>query len=177
VETGAPSWSALGALFFVGSSFTEAARVVGSQRLMSAHHFTSVETLVYVSLPAAALLIGGSLVSEGTGPLLLLRGVAGALAPIQGELAYAAALSFLVNLTSFWAIGSTGSLTFKVAGCLKNLAVIWYSVAVSREHVSGAQLGGYLVSVAGFMLYTLAKSQPSGRAVAPAAGAEKAKAA
>jgi len=161
VETGAPSWSTIGAALFVGSSFTEAARVVGSQRLMTTHHFSSLETLVYVSLPASFLLIGASLLTEGTGKLLLGAGLAGAraaLEPVQLQLAYAAVLSFAVNLTSVWAIGSTGSLTFKVAGCLKNLAVIWYSVAVSREHVSGGQVGGYLVSVAGFLLYTIAKT-------------------
>lgn len=170
VETGAPTWSTLGAALFVGSSLTEAGRVVGSQRLMTTHHFGKLEVLVYLSLPAAVLLIGGSLALEGTGPLLLaggLQGLSDALAPVQKELAYAASLSFLVNLTSFWAIGSTGSLTFKVAGCLKNLAVIWYSVAVAREHVSAEQMAGYLVSVAGFLLYTAAK--------APGAGKPKAK--
>lgn len=184
METGAPSWSALGAALFIGSSFTEAARVVGSQRLMTTHHFTSLETLVYVSLPAAALLIGGSLLTEGTGPRLLGGGAAGAaaaLAPVASQLAYAGALSFLVNLTSFWAISATGSLTFKVAGCLKNLAVIWYAVAVSHEHVSGGQLAGYLVSVAGFLLYTLEKAPPrngnGGGGVAATAGGAKAKAA
>lgn len=181
LETGAPSWSGLGAALFVGSSLTEAARVVGSQRLMSIHHFTSLETLVYVSLPAAGLLFAGSLAYEGTGALLLERGLAGLVAPVGTELAYAAALSFLVNLTSFWAIAGTGSLTFKVAGCLKNLAVIWYAVAVGRDSVSTGQVGGYLASVSGFLLYSLAKAGPSrgggGSAAGAAAGGSKAKAA
>ncbi|GBF98138.1 sugar phosphate phosphate translocator [Raphidocelis subcapitata] len=183
LETGAPSWSVLGAALFVGSSFTEAARVVGSQRLMTKHHFTSLETLVYTSLPTAALLLAASLAFEGTGPLLLsagtLEGAAAALAPFSRDLAYAAALSFAVNLSSFWAIASTGSLTFKVAGCLKNLAVIWYAVAVGREHVSGGQLAGYAVSVAGFLIYTAAKSRAAAdeaRAAAKGKGRAKAKA-
>lgn len=173
VEAGAPSWSALGAALFVGSSVTEAARVVGSQRLMTHHHFTALETLIYTSLPAAALLITGSLALEGTGPLLLgsgtLDGAAAALAPFARDLAYAAALSFLVNLTSYWAIAGTGPLTFKVAGCLKNLVVIWYAVAVGREHVAAGQVAGYLVSAAGFLIYTAAKS----RAAAEGAGAAR----
>ncbi|KAI8476089.1 MAG: triose-phosphate transporter family-domain-containing protein [Monoraphidium minutum] len=178
VETGAPSWSAVGAALFVGSSLTEAARVVGLQRLTSTHHFNNLEALVYVSLPAAALLFGGSLATEGTAALLLGGGRAGAaaaLAPVASELAYAAALSFLVNLTSFAAISCTGSLTFKVAGCLKNLAVIWYSVAVSHERVSPGQIAGYLVSVLGFLAYTAAKAAP--RAEAAPQGKAKAKAA
>lgn len=121
---------------------------------------------MYVSLPAAFLLIGASLAVEGTGPLLLANGpagVLGALKPVAFDLSCAAGLSFLVNLTSFWAIGSTGSLTFKVAGCLKNLVVIWYSVAVGHEHVERLQIAGYLVSVAGFLLYTVVKSKPAVR--------------
>ncbi len=173
VETGAPTWSALGAALFVGSSLSEAARVVGTQRLMTTHHFSSLETLVYVSFPSAFLLIGASLLTEGTAPLVMAASSPATqliLDRIKPQLVYAAALSFLVNLTSVWAILSTGSLTFKVAGCLKNLAVIWYSVAVSREHVSSAQIAGYLVSVAGFMLYTLAKAREEPAAAGGAKG-------
>jgi hypothetical protein len=101
---------------------------VGSHRLMSVHHFSSRETLVYVSLPAGVLLVAASLAAEGTGPLLLGRGAAGAaaaLAPHAEGLVWGAALSFLVNLTSFWAIGATGSLTFKVR------FVAWVAVAAA----------------------------------------------
>lgn len=159
------------------SSLTEAARVVGTERLMRVHYFNHLEALLYTSLPAGLALIAASLATEGTGPLLLAGGAAGAkaaLAPLAPALAYAALLSFAVNFTSYWAISSTGSLTFKVAGCLKNLAVIWYSVAVAAEVVSGGQVAGYLVSVAGFLLYTLAKARGSGAAATAGAKAKAA---
>lgn len=195
LEAGAPSWSALGAALFVGSSLTEAARVVGTQRLMAVHHFGSLEALLYTSLPAGALLIGASFAAEGTWPLVAKAGAAAAAArsgggglaaaaaaaiaalPAGRALALAAALSFAVNLTSFWAIWAGGPLTFKVAGCLKNLAVIWYAVAATRERVSMGQVLGYLASVAGFLIYTLAKARPAAAAARSGGGGAKAKAA
>jgi hypothetical protein len=45
---------------------------------------------------------------------------------------------------------------------------------VSREHVSAAQVGGYLVSIAGFLLYSLAVSQRAAEAAAAKREREKA---
>lgn len=60
-----------------------------------------------------------------------------------------------VNLSAYFAIQSTSSLTFKVAGCLKNVAVILYGVIFMFESVTLFQfLFGYGGSIAGFALYT-----------------------
>jgi len=59
-----------------------------------------------------------------------------------------------VNLSAYFAIQSTSSLTFKVAGCLKNLGVILYGVFFMLESVTPVQFMGYGTSVAGFALYT-----------------------
>ena len=59
-----------------------------------------------------------------------------------------------VNLSAFFAIQHTSSLTFKVAGTLKNVMIILWGMFVMLEHVSWLQLLGYGVSLAGFGLYT-----------------------
>lgn len=48
-------------------------------------------------------------------------------------------------------------LSNKVAGCLKNIAVVWYGVVAHLETVSAAQMIGYAVSVAGFAMYSKLK--------------------
>lgn len=67
-------------------------------------------------------------------------------------------MSVLVNLFCYWAIAATSGTTFKVAGCLKNLAVVAASIAMG-DHVTGRELQGYAVSMAGFALYTWAKQR------------------
>lgn len=64
-----------------------------------------------------------------------------------------------VNLSAYFAIQTTSSLTFKVAGCLKNVAVILYGVFFMLESVTLFQFLGYGVSVAGFALYTRTQMQ------------------
>jgi hypothetical protein len=49
----------------------------------------------------------------------------------------------------------------QVAGCLKNVAVVWYGVAAHGETVTVQQMLGYLVSLAGFALYSWLKSRGS----------------
>ncbi len=73
-------------------------------------------------------------------------------------------MSLLVNVTSYWAIASTSSLTFKVAGCLKNIGVAWYGLVAQGEHLSVEQMAGYAVSMAGFALYSSLKLGGGGKA-------------
>jgi Triose-phosphate Transporter family len=64
--------------------------------------------------------------------------------------------AFMVNMSSFFIIKRCSSLTFKMAGCLKNAVVVWFGVLLG-DHVSMAQLLGYGLAVAGFMLYTYSR--------------------
>jgi hypothetical protein len=122
--------------------------------------------LVYVGFPSAAALIGGSLLFERRSGLLP---ALGALLPARGGAFLKAGLmSAAVNLASYWAISSTSSLTFKVCGCLKNLGVVGYGVAVHGDRVSSRHLLGYGVSMAGFVFYSYTRQQ-----AAVAAGAQK----
>jgi hypothetical protein len=119
--------------------------------------------LVYVGVPSAAALVGGSLLLDGA-PMLQLAAKLWATQPTMFLQAWA--VSSMVNLVSYLAISTTSSLTFKVAGCLKNLAVVWYGVAFRGDHITQGHLIGYAVSVAGFVLYTYSKSAaPGGHSV------------
>jgi hypothetical protein len=139
---------------------------------LACNRFNTAEVLVYVGIPSAAALVGGSLLLDGA-PMLQLAGKLWATQPIAFLQAWA--VSSMVNLVSYLAISTTSSLTFKVAGCLKNLAVVWYGVAFRGDHITKGHLLGYAVSVAGFVLYTYSKSAaPAGRSVR-AAGEHKEK--
>lgn len=143
VESGTPSFQLLGFLIFAASSASEAARVVGSQLLLGRERFNQAEVLVYVSTPSAVLLLLGSAVLEL--PKMRERGVV----PPVLLLAFSSTVSCLVNLASYAAIGSTSSLTFKVSGCVKNLAVVWFSTLAYAEHVAIAQVCGRRACVFG----------------------------
>ncbi len=161
-ESGAPAYSGYGLALFLGSSATEAARVVASQVLLGSRGYSSADVLLYVGGPSALLLMGAGLVLEGRSML----SAAAALAAVRpGALVRAWAMSAAVNLTSYLAISTTSSLTFKVAGCLKNLAVIWVGVAAHGDSVTAWHMLGYAVSVAGFLLYTMHKTRGAGGTV------------
>lgn len=85
--------------------------------------------------------------------------------------ALAASLGFSVNLLSFGVIQTTSSLTYKVLGQLKNVAVVLSSVALFGSAVSGLQAFGYTVCIVGFFLYNKAQSVRAAEAAAAAAKA------
>mmetsp|Transcript_23309 Transcript_23309/g.59602 ORF Transcript_23309/g.59602 Transcript_23309/m.59602 type:complete len:393 (-) Transcript_23309:96-1274(-) len=170
VERGTASFHMGGFLHFMASSITEAARVVGAEVLLGAQRFNSAEALVYIGGPAAAVLLLMSAVQEGAqiwgqapgapgpgGPWLLGYGTGALLVQHPAPFLAAFTMSFLVNLSCFFAIQYTSSLTFKVAGCVKNVAVVWYGVVMHNEVVSPLQMVGYFVSVIGFAMYSRLK--------------------
>ncbi len=85
----------------------------------------------------------------------------------------AATLGFFVNFLSYGVIQNTSSLTFKVLGQLKNVAVVVVSTALFGNVVSGLQALGYAVSIVGFGLYNRAKSGPPASGGPPGGGVEK----
>jgi hypothetical protein len=76
-----------------------------------------------------------------------------ALAGLMPTFAVVSVLSFLVNLTSYCAIQLTSSTSFKVVGSFKNAAVVWAGVAMG-DVVTGRQVPGFALSIAGFVWYT-----------------------
>jgi len=71
-----------------------------------------------------------------------------------------------VNLSSFFAIHHTSSLTFKVAGCLKNVGVVMWGV-LSGDHFTALQGLSYAISMGGFGLYTYKRTARPSHQVRP----------
>lgn len=105
-----------------------------------------MEALVYLGPLTVACLAAGSYVLEWRQGLAT-DGLA-MLAARRAEFGLAAVVSFLVNLLCYLAIRHVSATTFKVAGCLKNVAVVWGGilsgdVVAPRElQVLGARPGG-----------------------------------
>ncbi|GFR52179.1 hypothetical protein Agub_g14716 [Astrephomene gubernaculifera] len=161
VESGTPAFSGLGLAAFMGSSLTEAARVVGAELLKDGSQYNTAESLVYVGGPTALLLLAAAAIWEW--PAMLAATYASTAERPMGLALVAAdpwvflaapAVSSLVNASCFFAVYATSSLTFKVAGCVKNVAVVWYGVLAHGDTVTALQAAGYGVSTAGFMLYS-----------------------
>ncbi|GIM08877.1 hypothetical protein Vretimale_12833 [Volvox reticuliferus] len=126
VESGAPSFRLVGFMAFMASSLTEAARVVGAELLRDGSKYNTAESLVYIGGPTAALLLAIAAVwewPEAVASAAYGKGFA-MVARAPWTFITAPMVSALVNMSCFFAINATSSLTFKVAGCVKNVAVV-----------------------------------------------------
>eukprot|EP01023_Acetabularia_acetabulum_P009341 TRINITY_DN14168_c0_g1_i1.p1 TRINITY_DN14168_c0_g1~~TRINITY_DN14168_c0_g1_i1.p1 ORF type:complete len:331 (+),score=43.39 TRINITY_DN14168_c0_g1_i1:124-1116(+) len=157
VEQGTPSFNFFGFVLFLISSLTEAVRVVLVQVIHQNDKFNTVESLIYISGPASICLFIISLIFEYEGMIEI-----GIPLVLKEPSAYFLAFGFscLTSITCYYAIQFTSSLTFKVSGCMKNLAVVWVGVA-RGDVVSPSQILGYLVSMFGFFMYCNVKLQAS----------------
>jgi len=147
-------FSFLGLALFLASSLSEAFRVVGADLLLGKDkdlgRFNGAEALIFIGGPSSLLLLLGSFLLEDMG-----LGSSSWWILYQSPLPFvlAVVMSFLVNLSCFMAIQATSSLTFKIAGSIKNILVIVYGVFFVGESVTAFQVFGYTVSLLGFGLY------------------------
>lgn len=153
VESGSSTFSWLGFTLFLTSAFLEAIRVVYIQLLLGSLRYNAIEVLAYLGPPTAVVLFCSSYIWEYDG--LMSRGFARVLAR-PAAYSCTALMGFLVNVSTAQAIQATSSLTFKVVGCMKNMAVIAVAVLMG-DSVHRLQMAGFAVSMAGFLLYSCAK--------------------
>ena len=154
---------AKGFAYFMASVASEALRVVLIQKLVAGNGaggpdarppMHPLEGLRNMALPSAALMVLGALVWERDG----LRSHGLAVAAREAPLfALASVLGFTVNLATFLGIKYASSLTVKCVGCVKNALIVYVGV-LQGERVSGLQLLGYGLSVAGFGGYSYFKT-------------------
>lgn len=157
MERGTPSFHWLGFFAFMASVVTEAARVLVVQKLLAHGGGMSASQASWLlGLPTAALLAAASLVWEA--PALLAQGHLMLLWRHGGLFACAMAGSCALNWLSYLAIRTSGALTLKIVGCVKNVLVMWVGV-LQGEHVGLGELGGYVLSLAGFVLYSVAAAR------------------
>eukprot|EP00123_Amoebidium_parasiticum_P012443 comp21357_c0_seq1/m.29322 comp21357_c0_seq1/g.29322 ORF comp21357_c0_seq1/g.29322 comp21357_c0_seq1/m.29322 type:complete len:370 (-) comp21357_c0_seq1:39-1148(-) len=83
----------------------------------------------------------------------------------------AGSLGFIVNLLTMEVIKRTNSLTFKIVGQGKNVAVVCLGVALLGNQITGLQMGAYAISIAGFFMYQKAMENKN-KANAAARGAK-----
>lgn len=146
------SWFGFGC--FLLSILFEALRVVLVERLLGRQRFNSIEVLVYIGPLTLFCLLLGSFFFERSellskGPQIITRNPLLFLA--------AGVVSFLVNAFSFLAIQTSSSLTFKVAGCVKNAVVVWIGV-VQGDNLTIKEAAGYVLSLVGFLVYTVLRA-------------------
>lgn len=162
------AFSLVGFLIMVSSEFCEAIKLAAMQYFLGNLKLQLMEGIYYFT-PAGFIWMAAFIL-----PLELERMRREAawqiVAANPAAFLGAATLGFCVNLLSFGVIQSTSSLTFKVLGQLKNVAVVLSSVVLFASVVSPLQAVGYTVSIAGFFLYNKAKSGPT----PPAGGKEEA---
>jgi hypothetical protein len=162
IGTAVSSWgelafSMLGFIFMVTSEFCEACKLAAMQFLLGNLKLQLMEGIYYFT-PAGFFWMVFFIM-----PLELMRmreeNALGIVAAHPLSFLLAATLGFFVNLLSFGVIQTTSSLTYKVLGQLKNVAVVCCSVVVFGNAVSKLQAAGYAVSIMGFGLYNKAKNE------------------
>ena len=152
-----PTFNAWGViLMFVGEA-AEAMRMVFFQHLLGAQKFGLIEGLFY-TCPANFffLCIGIALFEEEslTKPEHYSRVSNN---PVPYFLV--SSLGFGVILTTLGVIQTCGSLTFKAAGQVRNIAIIVVSIAMFGDRVTYQQAIGYAINLVGFAVYQVVKTR------------------
>ena len=143
-------------LMFVGEA-AEAMRMVFFQHLLSSQQLGLIEGLFY-TCPANFffLCIGMALFEEEslTKPEYYSR-------VLNNPVPYflVSSLGFGVILTTLGVIQTCGSLTFKAAGQVRNIAIILVSIAMFGDRVTYQQAFGYAINRVGFAVYQVVKTR------------------
>lgn len=128
-----------------------------SSRKVSVPLITPMEALLSMG-PLTTVLLGiGSLVMELPAGLDTVG--MSVLTNHPQEFVFSAVASFLVNLTCYYALKATSGTTLKVAGCFRNVVVVWMAMSVGGggDVLSVQQVKGIVLSMVGYVLFTVAK--------------------
>ncbi|KAJ4420952.1 hypothetical protein N0V82_003993 [Gnomoniopsis sp. IMI 355080] len=141
-----------GFVFQIGGIVTEALRLVMVQRLLSAGDF-KMDPLVslYYYAPACAvtnavitLFVEGPRITMGDinaiGPFILLAN---------------ALVAFFLNVSSVLLIGQTSAVVLTMSGVLKDILLVFASMFIFHDPVTGQQFFGYSIALAGLTYYKL----------------------
>jgi len=153
------SLNMFGLLLAVGSSCTEAIRLVLTQFALQDCRFSLLEGQYFLAPAGAACLLLLSIVFEF--PTIMEKGDFIKFHEHPLSFALAGCLGFGVQLLTSSVIKLTSSITVKVLSQLRNALVVLSGVFMFGEVVTGLQLLGYVVSVVGIMRYSLLQGGPS----------------
>ncbi|KAK7552570.1 triose-phosphate transporter family-domain-containing protein [Phyllosticta citricarpa] len=141
-----------GFLYQAGGIAFEAVRLVMVQRLLSSAEF-KMDPLVslYYYAPACAIMNGVvCLFSEL--PRMTMADIwgVGAFTLLANAL-----VAFLLNVSVVFLIGKTSSLVLTLSGVLKDILLVFASMLIFRDPVSGLQAFGYSIALSGLVYYKL----------------------
>lgn len=153
-----PNASVLGLFCMFMAEISEATRLALTQFLLQNLKFSVIESQ-YILAPASALsLTLASLIFEGRA-MIADNSLAIVLAhPLEFFLA--GTLGLVVNLLSMSVVKVTNSITLKVLGTARGVGLVLYGIFFFGEAVTTQEMGGYMITLVGFGLYTHAQTQP-----------------
>lgn len=143
-----------GVLLQLGSISCEAVKLCLVNILLTSRglKLSPVASLYFIAPVCAAALLPVWVLFEAA--RLAARGT-GAFAAVGGGIfAVNLCLAYVLNIATMALIQNTSALTLNVAGVIKDLLLIGYSVTVSGAIVSTTQYGGYFVAFVGVAAYS-----------------------
>jgi len=148
-----------GALFCLGATVMRGVKSIIQGKILSSpgERLDSVALLYYMAPWSAALLLAMSLATEGSEPMLLLYGAAGAnstgLLKVLLLLVISGLNACLLNISNFLVTFHTNAVTLQVLGNVKTVLSIVVSVCIFRNPLSLSQAVGCVICLGGVWLY------------------------
>ena len=145
------TFTLLGLSLMIIGEGAEAMRMVLFQHFMGNRGFGLLEGLFYTCPANFFFLSVGVAIFEQRE--ITLRGDLAIVRANPWPFVAVSVLGFLVMVTTLGVIKTCGSLTFKAAGQVRNVAIIMFSVVFMGEKTTPVQLVGYAMNVLGFAYY------------------------
>ena len=155
-SAGEAHFHAVGVGFMVAAAMADAIRLVLTQMLMQNIRLSPMVSLLYVSpaclvwtTPAILALEMRPVISEGALAILAARPALTLASAVSG---------FGVNITSFYLVKRTSSMSLKTMTMARNAGLVLISALAMGEQVTGLELAGYSGLIGFFGLYTYLKA-------------------
>lgn len=141
-----------GFVFQIGGIVTEALRLVMVQRLLSSGDF-KMDPLVSLYYYAPACAVTNAIFTFFIeGPRLTMNDIY-ALGPMV--LLANALVAFFLNVSSVLLIGQTSAVVLTMSGILKDILLVFASMLIFHDPVTGQQFFGYSLALVGLVYYKL----------------------
>ena len=158
----APNLSVSGLAMIFLSSFSEAGRLVLTQKLLVNSKFSVLEGQYFLAPVASACLLSLAAVLElpnvfAAPAVAEMEGQVNSLITSNTALLFlqVSTLGVLVNYLSYVVIQEVGSLSFKLLGTVRNVGLIAWGVCFMGEELTINQYAGYSISLGGLVAYTI----------------------
>jgi len=153
----APEWNLPGLCLMFAACAAEAVRLALTQYLLTSCKMSVLEGQHIVAPVGAFFLFATAAVLEF--PRIFFSGAIGTVLANPFTFSTAILLAIGVNYSTYFVIQTTGSLTLKVIGTLRNMGLICFGVMFRGEVLVAKQLIGYAVALFGFIGYNYCSSK------------------